>query len=161
MNRRTFVASSIVLPTVGAMSLTAFAQDHDHHKNHKSGKHNKTVQRKISKQENALLDSLAACTRTGEICIAHCIRLIANGEHQMVDCQKSVLNMVALAEALHGVVAYGTAEKEHVTSLVKTAQMFMANCEKECLKHAKYHAECRECAEACQSFEASAKAFLA
>ena len=158
MNRRKFVAASALIPSLGLFSGTVLAQDHKHHHGHKEAKD--AVERELTKQEVQMMDSLAACLAKGEICVSHCIRQIAAGHHQLVECQSSVLNMTAVAESLRTIVGYGTADKPHRDALIRSVQMIMTACEKECDKHAKHHSECKECADACKSFSKSATALL-
>lgn len=86
------------------------------------------------------------CVMLGEACLGHCLELLGKGDTSMADCSKSVVQMMAVCNALRQLATWNSA---HVPSLAKVAQNLCTECEQACRKHEKEHAVCRDCAEAC------------
>jgi Cys-rich four helix bundle protein (predicted Tat secretion target) len=94
----------------------------------------------------ALLNAANDCVKTGDVCLAHCLNLLATGDKSLGACAKSVNELRATCAALTSLAA------QNAPSLSKMASLSAAvckNCEIECRKHEKDHIECKNCAEAC------------
>jgi Cys-rich four helix bundle protein (predicted Tat secretion target) len=143
MNRRELMATagSIALATMGG----AAAADHDHHHMH-------------GKQNQALVESAADCIVKGQICISHCLDLLAEGDKDMAACAKSVNQMLALCNAL---VSLGTQQSAYLPAVSKVALEACEACEKECRKHEKKHEQCKACADSCAACIKQCKALAA
>lgn len=127
-----------MLKTVGAlaaagMAAQALAADHDHHHHH-DGKF------------DALIASTGDCIAKGELCLAHCLTLLGNGDKAMAECAKSVNQMLAMCTALQKLAAQ---DAPATKALAKVTLDVCVDCEKACKKHADKHMECKACAEAC------------
>ncbi|NRA63295.1 MAG: four-helix bundle copper-binding protein [Pseudobacteriovorax sp.] len=161
MNRRDLIAGSGAVLVGAAMSGTLLAEDpHKDHKHHKHHKHKKAKPRVISKQEKAVFASLEDCLSTGKLCVSHCMRLIEVGDTAMLECQRVVMDMIAVTESLQTVMGYGSAKKSRIKSLIKACQEFCLDCEKECKKHADHHKECADCAKACRDYAKASASYL-
>ncbi len=139
MNRRMMLQAGLALataPIMSAVAQSARAEEMDHHHHHSSagGKY------------TALTLSAAECLRVGQICLAHCHELLAKGEREMAACAASVTDMLATCDALLKLAA---SESKHLPKMASIALALCDECEKECRKHEKKHAQCRDCAKAC------------
>jgi Cys-rich four helix bundle protein (predicted Tat secretion target) len=143
MNRRELMATagSIALVTLAG----AAAAEHDHHHMH-------------GQQNQALVESASDCIVKGQICISHCLDLLAEGDKDMAACAKSVNQMLALCNAL---VSLGTQQSKYLPAVSKVALEACEACEKECRKHEKKHEQCKACADSCAACIKQCKALAA
>lgn len=102
-----------------------------------------------SPAQKAVIDASARCLDAGSICLARCTDHLAAGM-AMADCQRAVMNMLAVVEAMGTAARYGTADPANLKALAKVCAAFCRACEKACEPHAKMHAECKACGEACR-----------
>lgn len=151
MNRRDVISTLAAAGATGVFATQAFADGHKHkgHKGHKSHKKNKKLSR--------VIDDTAECIETGEVCIAHCIELIGNGDTEMADCLKSATAMVATCKTM---LTLASADSRLVKDMAKVCAEACADCAKACKKHAKHHDVCEECMEACLECEKSCRALI-
>ena len=112
-------------------------------------------------KRKAVVDALAVCIAASRVCMASCTDHLAMGMSNMADCQKSVMNMIPVCEAMAAVAAYNTADAKLAKSLASTCAAFCRSCEKTCEPHAAKHAECKACFEACKACAAACEAFAA
>lgn len=105
-----------------------------------------------------LIDALSECVNKGEACIAHCIALLGEGDRSVAACARSVSETVALCEGLRKLAAQGSPRAAQVARIARAACL---DCEKECRKHEKKHAACRDCAQACAACARECEAFAA
>lgn len=103
----------------------------------------------LSPQLKAVLDSTAECLATGPLCMARCTDHLAAGMTAMADCQKAVMNMLAVTEAMASVAGYRHADAKLMKMLASTCAAYCRTCEKACAAHAAMHEECKACGEAC------------
>lgn len=108
-----------------------------------------SAEAKNSSDLKKLVDLTQDCLKTGATCLSHCNELLAKGITNMAECQKSVMNMLAVCEALSKVAAYHNADEKLIKSLAKTCAEYCRACQKSCEKHAQHHAICKECMESC------------
>ncbi len=118
----------------GALSTAAWAAEHQHH--HHGG----------GPKYAGLIAATADCGKAGEVCLAHCLVLLGDGDKEMAACSKSVNQMLAICGALGKLAAQ---ESKYTAAMAKVAADVCADCEKECRKHDKKHAECKACGDAC------------
>lgn len=147
MNRRDIFAGTGAF-MLAAVSATVFAQEHDHSKMHHGhgGGH------------GALVAAAADCVVKGQACLAHCLVLLGDGDKTMAGCATKVNQMLALCGALQNL---GAQQSPLVPALAKVALDACEQCEKECGKHEKKHAECKACMESCQACIKQCKAVIA
>jgi Cys-rich four helix bundle protein (predicted Tat secretion target) len=129
-----------MLKTLGAamtaaIASSAMAAEHDHSHHHHS-----------SNPYAALIASSNDCLKTGEVCLAHCLILLGQGDKEMASCGQSVTGLLAICNTLGKLAGQNS---KHTVALAKVAADVCAECEKECRKHEKKHEECKACADAC------------
>jgi len=105
-----------------------------------------------------LVDALSECINKGETCLAHCLVLLGEGDRSVAACSRSVSETIALCEGLRKLAAQGSPRAAQVARIARAACL---DCEKECRKHEKKHAECRDCAKACAACAKECEAFAA
>jgi Cys-rich four helix bundle protein (predicted Tat secretion target) len=139
MDRREILQSGVALTL--AVAGTAMAQSdkpmagHDHHHDHGSaGKY------------GALVHAAAECGHVGQVCLAHCLVLLGQGEKEIAACATSVSQMLATCQAL---LSLSTQNSKYVPKMAALALAVCEDCEKECRKHESKHKECKDCADAC------------
>jgi len=145
MNRRDALAGTgAALMT--ALATSAMAQDanHQHHHHHEG-------------PAQSLIAAASDCAAKGQVCLAHCLTLLADGEKGMLECAQSVNQTIALCRALESLAAQ---QAPLLKALAKVTLDACQACEKECRKHEK-HAQCKECAESCVACIKECKALLA
>jgi len=148
MNRRE------ALKTTGAFALAAFTTNtlaverdqtrmHDHSAmaGHEGMNHDNMKNPYLK-----LIQTTGDCIQKGQLCINHCLMLLADGDKDMAACARSVHQMLALCGALQQFASY---ESRQVKALARVAMDMCKDCEDECRKHEKKHAACHDCAESC------------
>ncbi|MGD0868754.1 MAG: Csp1 family four helix bundle copper storage protein [Bryobacteraceae bacterium] len=104
----------------------------------------------------ALVSSASDCVGKGEVCLSHCLELLATGDKSMSACAKSTNEMLAVCGALLSIAAQGAPS---LSKLAGIAFDICRRCETECRKHA--HAPCTDCAVACAACAAECKKIAA
>ena len=84
MDRRSFLSGAAAASL--AFAATASAEEHHHHAHGAAA----------ANPNDALIKATAACLSAGRACLAHCIRLLSEGDKSMADCAKAVNQMLAL-----------------------------------------------------------------
>ena len=110
--------------------------DHSHHHGHDGH---------IS-PDHAVLDAASECVQKGQLCVAHCLVLLGQGDTTMVECAQAVSDMLAINQA---VAALAAAASRHLKAQLAVAREVCERCKVACDAHADKHATCRDCAEAC------------
>lgn len=141
MDRRNMMGAGIALGAA-LLARSATADDHAHHHHHDHGAGKPAGPHKRA----ALIAGTSECLQAGQICLAECHRVLATGDKDMAACAVTVTEMLATCDALLKLAA---ADSRHLPKLASLALAVCEDCEKECRKHEKMHAECRQCAEAC------------
>ncbi|MCC7382947.1 MAG: Csp1 family four helix bundle copper storage protein [Deltaproteobacteria bacterium] len=98
----------------------------------------------------AIIDSTARCLKDGRVCLARCTDHLAAGTPMMADCQRAVMNMLAVTEAMASTAGYASADPANLKALARACAAFCRACEKACEPHAKDHVECKACGDACR-----------
>jgi Cys-rich four helix bundle protein (predicted Tat secretion target) len=146
MNKREWMASSAVL-AMAAATGKAFAQDaHAHHHMEGPG------------PSAALIAAASDCTIKAQICLSHCLDLLAGGEKDMLSCGKAVNETIAICTALQ---ALAIQDAKSLKAMAKLAEASCLACETECRKHEAKHSQCKDCAEACVACAKQCKAIAA
>ena len=135
MDRRSFLSGAVAASL--AFAATASAEEHHHH-DHGAAAAN---------PNDALIKATAECIAAGRACLAHCIRLLTEGDKSMADCAKAVNQMLALCDATNSLAAQQSALLPAVAKLCADA---CKQCADACKAHAEHHAECKACFEACK-----------
>ncbi len=95
---------------------------------------------------NAVLAAATSCTSAGQVCLQHCLVLLAEGDKAMAPCAQATTDMIAVSQATASLAASGSPQLGAQAAVALAAS---TRCESECRKHADTHATCRECAESC------------
>ena len=138
MDRREMLQSGMALTLAAAG--TAMAQtgksdaSHDHHAHGAGGKY------------AALVNATSDCGHIGQLCLAHCLVLLGQGDKVMAACATSVMQLLATCDAL---LKLSTQNSKYVPKMAALALAVCEDCEKECRKHETKHKECKDCADAC------------
>lgn len=164
-DRRTVLAASLA----GAAGLAAMAasgaraaEDHQNHGDHGAAKvehaghgdHSGHAGHGGPSKHQALIDSALKCVGRGEVCVDHCLTLMATGDTSLKDCLRSVQIMMPMCSALMRAAAFDT---PRLKEIAKVCLDICADCEKECKKHAEHHTACKACMESCADCIAECK----
>jgi Cys-rich four helix bundle protein (predicted Tat secretion target) len=152
MNRREALQGAGVL-ALAALAGSAFADDHEQMQDHEHMHHHHDM------TPNAkLIAAVGDCLEKGNVCIAHCLMLLADGKAEMGGCAKSVHQMLALCGAL---LQLSSLESSHAKALATIAAEACKECEDECKKHADEHEACKNCMNACKECHQQCESFAA
>jgi len=122
-----------------AMAGSAVAEtsaDHEHMHHHGVNRH------------QALIDSAGNCMNAGEVCLAHCITLLGEGDKSMAECATNVNQMLSICRAVHDLAAQ---QSPYLPAMAKIAQDSCKACQDACKVHADKHQECKDCMDACEA----------
>jgi Cys-rich four helix bundle protein (predicted Tat secretion target) len=100
----------------------------------------------------ALVGAASECVSKGEVCLSHCLDLMATGDKSMGACAKTVNEMLAVCGAVRALAAQGAPA---LSKLAGVCLDVCKRCETECQKHA--HSQCKDCAAACAACQAECK----
>src|ERR1700733_1797217 len=123
MNRRELLEVLAVASLAGtaiAQAADPPAAEHEHHDHAAMMKY------------GDLVAATSHCVNKGEICLAHCITLLGDGEKELAACAKTVEDIIASCTALRQMAA---ANSPHVAKIA--AVVGDIYCEAECRKHEK------------------------
>ena len=90
----------------------------------------------------------AACVAAGNTCMAHCLKMLSTGDKSMVECAKTVSDMIPVCEMIGTLAAAGS---EHLGTAAKLCHEVCTSCSKACKAHQGHHEECKACFEACEA----------
>jgi len=107
---------------------------------------------------DALAQAAGTCTVAGNVCLQHCLTLLAQGDKSLGDCAKAVSQMLAVCNAMSTLAAFNS---QYAPRLAKLCVDVCTDCEKACRPHAEHHAVCKACADACVATIAQAKLIAA
>ncbi|MEQ9366896.1 MAG: Csp1 family four helix bundle copper storage protein [Leptospirales bacterium] len=82
----------------------------------------------------------------GEECLTHCIDQLSKGDQSMTDSAHAVRDMITACTALS---SFAAANSKHLNGYISLCKRVCVECRDECLKHAKHHTICKDCADAC------------
>jgi Cys-rich four helix bundle protein (predicted Tat secretion target) len=106
-------------------------------------------------------ETTQACVRDGRICVARCTEHLAAGDEGMADCQRSVMNMLAVTEAMSEVASYRNANPKQIKALAAACAEFCRACAAACEPHKDHHAECKACMDSCLACAKACEAYSA
>jgi Cys-rich four helix bundle protein (predicted Tat secretion target) len=143
MDRRT------ILKGAGVLAAATFGmQANAEHEHHQMGAH----------PNQKIIDTASDCMVKGEICVAHCLVLLGDGDKPMAACAQSVNQMLSVCTALKQLAIQ---ESSHLKEMAKIAAQACKECEAECKKHADKHDVCKNCLEACKACRKECEALTA
>lgn len=138
MDRRNFITATGAAAGTLLLAREGQAAHHEHEHHHGTAK--------TGAAHDALVRATAECIGRGEVCLAHCIDLLATGDTMLAECAKRVNEMIALCGALRTIAAQ---DAPSLHALARVTDEVCQRCEEECRKHEDHHTQCRDCAEAC------------
>jgi Cys-rich four helix bundle protein (predicted Tat secretion target) len=99
----------------------------------------------------AIVESTSNCLRDGRVCLARCTdHLAAGAGHMHMDqCQRAVMNMLAVTAAMADVAGYRNADPKQIVALASACAAFCRTCAAACEPHKDHHVECKACRESC------------
>jgi Cys-rich four helix bundle protein (predicted Tat secretion target) len=109
----------------------------------------------------AVIRTTAACVRDGRFCLARCTDHLAAGTPMMAECQRAVMNMLAVVTAMGDVAGFRNAPAKDMKVLASACAAFCRSCEKACEPHAAQHEECKACMDACHECAEACEALAA
>ena len=144
MDRRSFIGSAAAA-SLASVSVAAVAAEKTGHK-HAHMSHNHAMPMQGGGLYDGVLAAAGKCVVDAEVCLAHCIRQLSEGDQSMADCAKGVNQMLALCKALESLAA----QRSPLTPvLAKVCIEACKQCADACKEHAPRHAECKACYESC------------
>jgi Cys-rich four helix bundle protein (predicted Tat secretion target) len=99
----------------------------------------------------AIAASTAECQQAGRACLAACTEHLVAGMTAMAPCQRAVMNMLAVSEAMADVAGFHNADPKHIKALAVACAQFCRACAAACAAHAEHHIECKACMDACKA----------
>lgn len=105
----------------------------------------------------ALVASSGDCLAKGEVCMAHCVKLLGQGDTTIAKCATSVQELLAACTALQKLAAQ---QSPHTPAMARVALDICTACEKTCREHELHHVQCKDCANACLECSKQCKAVL-
>jgi Cys-rich four helix bundle protein (predicted Tat secretion target) len=114
----------------------------------------------LTDKEKEIIAATAECAATGRVCLARCTDHLVAGVN-MEKCQKAVMNMLAVVDAMAEVAAFRTAGAADRKAIATACAAFCRACEKECEPHAAHHEECAACMKACRRCAKACDAYAA
>lgn len=122
------------------------AMDHRQHGGHGSAEPGRYAR---------LSQTYAACAAAATDCVAHCQRLLAEGETMMAECLKTSLACDALCPA---VARLARLDSDAAPAIAKASIPVMTACMAACKPHIEHHVSCKTCYDACGAAIAAAQA---
>jgi Cys-rich four helix bundle protein (predicted Tat secretion target) len=105
----------------------------------------------------ALVATASDCVGKGQVCLSHCLDMLATGDKSMGACSKTVDEMLAVCGAMVSLAAQGAPS---VSKFAAVCLDVCRRCEAECRKHAQ-HTPCKDCATACAACQVECKKIAA
>lgn len=139
MKRRSWLARASAAALSTLMAEAALAQ-HEHHHPPAAGAAPPV------RGQAALQAAASQCVAVGQVCLAHCVKLLGEGDKSMADCARTVSQMLPLCQALVSLAGQASAL---TPALARVALDACNRCADACKVHAGHHAECKACYEAC------------
>lgn len=96
---------------------------------------------------SSLIDDTQDCIKTGNLCLDHCIELVAQDDTSIAACISTVR---AMLPALASLLTLASANSKHVSAMAKVCIDLCEDCRVECEKHAHHHLACKTCMESCE-----------
>lgn len=155
MNRRLAIRTPLAL-SLAALTTHALAQ-HEHHQASPASAPQLAPAKASGKNFRLVHAAAANCVAIGQLCQAHCLRMLSTGDKSMADCARTVSQMIPLCIALTSLAAQNS---PMVPQLAKVALDACKQCADACKPHVEHHGECKDCFDACQECITQCKAVI-
>jgi Cys-rich four helix bundle protein (predicted Tat secretion target) len=126
-------AAAFAVSRIAAAQDKKEGSDHKHHHHGGGGKN------------AALVGAAHDCVLKGDICLEHCLEMMATGDTSLALCAVRVRELIASCGALATLAAY---DNRHLKEFAAVTKQICEDCRAECLKH-EQHQQCADCAESC------------
>lgn len=144
VNRRDLLAIGGMALASSGLGATAYAAHHE-------GGHAKNPWA-------AVVEAAADCVGKGDVCVAHCAEMLAQGKKDMGECNKKAHQMLAMCKAMRSLAAQQSPlAKDIAQACIKACE----ECAEACKPHAKMHADCKACMDACNECAKACRAAFA
>ena len=94
-----------------------------------------------------VVEAAGKCVAAGQVCLQHCIGLLAGGDTTMAECARSTTDMVAVSQAAQALAA---GDSPQLKAQAAVALAAVTRCAEACSVHAAKHEVCRTCGERCK-----------
>lgn len=164
MNRRQMVTSgstmiaSLVATSAWAATAKKKNPSTEHQHTNTSGTEGESCHEMMMETSAEVIRAAEHCVTTADICLAHCIQLLGEGDKVMAACAKRVIETKAICQTLATLASQKSTLLPKFAAVAKEA---CKACEEECRKHESHHKECKDCAEACAECVQACKGLLA
>lgn len=146
MDRREFLVGAVTTLAAGAAVRAAAHQgEHAGHAGHAAAGAAAPRDAKLDKVVETSLD----CVKTGSACVRHCVDLLAQGDRSLEGCMRSVLDVVAVCDALAKVAGQTAAPTKSLRAYAAACAQYCRDCAEACREHAEHHVPCKACMESC------------
>lgn len=139
--QRRKLISSLGLVTAAVATSPALAALDGH------AKHKTTMGDKVMHAHKSLITATEDCISSGNICLDHCIALVADDDTSIAACLKTTRAMLPALEAL---LSLASSSNANLPAMAKVCLALCEDCRVECEKHAHHHAQCKACMESCE-----------
>lgn len=146
MSRRALFGAAGAAAASLALAGSGMAQDHDHGGHAGHGGDAGHGGHAGHGAHAALIEASAACVQTGEACLAHCLKLLGQGDTSIKECAEAVSAMLPVSQSLLRLAAM---DAKRLKFFGVVASDFLKDCRAQCKRHAPDHAECKACMDAC------------
>lgn len=157
MNRKDFLAKTVGLAGV-AVASDLFAESKkpvkgsgseggEGSEEHSEHNHDESSESGSEGNLKKLIEVSNDCIAKGNICLDHCIDLIAS-DKSMAACAKSVREMLAACNTL---ITLASSKSKHLKKYASVCIDICGACFVECKKHSKKHSQCRDCGLSCKA----------
>lgn len=96
--------------------------------------------------DGGAVEAAGRCVAAGQVCLQHCIGLLAGGDISMGDCARSTADMVAVSQATQALAAGNSPQLKAMAAVALAA---VTRCAEACSTHAGKHEVCKTCGERC------------
>jgi Cys-rich four helix bundle protein (predicted Tat secretion target) len=134
LTRRQVLAAGALLAAAAAGMASAAGPEHPGHVH--GG----------AKKYEALRTTALDCLKTGQTCLAHCMNTFKNKDTTLAECAQRVEELLATCTMMSQLAAF---DSRHFKSFLSGCIDVCNDCERECRKHEKQHAECKACGDSC------------
>jgi Cys-rich four helix bundle protein (predicted Tat secretion target) len=131
--------AGIALGLAAGAALAADKDEHAGHAGHGEHRHHDAPRKNI-------VAAAMRCQETGVLCINHCLVEFKAGNTELADCARSISDMQAVCA---GLAQLAGSNSPHFAAYAKVCLDVCDTCEKECRKHEKKHAICKDSGDAC------------
>ncbi len=136
------LGSGLMTAGLSACAQVSPEQRSDEHMHHQHGA--AVAQGRVN--YTSLVNPYQNCTRTARACIAHCQRLLGEGDKSMARCLRTALDTEVVCNA---VLKLASMDSVFTPQLAKQSVAVMQACVEACKEHINHHAECKACYDAC------------